>query len=437
MRIDESLFKKGLRVGVALSGGRDSSALFHYLYTNKERLGITLSCINVEHGIRDKSKEETALIEAHCNKLKVPVRVYKVDVPAHAKEYKMTVEQSARELRYECFDKAICENFCDVIATAHHLEDDAETILMRIFRGTGIRGLSGISRERGRIIRPILNCSRDEIDEYLKVNGIAFFEDETNDDVKYTRNFLRNEVLPLIKTRYPKVSSALIRLAESSAVDEAHFQKLIKDKIVPLSYGAYGVKCEDLEDEAQGARLIIKAFSMLGVCADVESRHVKLIRELTCAENGTTLDMPYFIRASKEYDTIVFDRVDQKDEREYEIKDIPFRCELSGLDFSLDRAQNREKEGLFVDLDKIKGAVIRTRREGDRFKRFGGGTKSLGDYFTDVKLPVRLRDKIAVIAKENEILAVFGLEISEYAKIEDKTTKIIKLNGGQNVFGRS
>lgn len=437
MKIDESLFTKGLTVGVALSGGRDSAVLFHYLIMAKARLGIEVVAVNVEHGIRASSKMESELLDKYCKKLEIPIRVYSVNVPEHAQANKKTIEQSARILRYECFDNAISTGFCDIIATAHHGDDDAETVLMRIFRGTGVRGLGGISGKRGNIIRPMLNSSREDIDRYCEENGIKYFEDETNSDTKYTRNFIRHEVLPIIKTRYPAVVDSLLRLADTAKVDEEHFKRITRDKLIALEYGGVGIKCEDLEDEAVAFRLITEAFAKLGVNADVEERHIGLIVGLKTLENGATLDMPYFVRATKEYDLIVLYREEEKESKIIEIEDCPFSFTFSGVNFDIEEVPEREKTGLYLDARELEGAVIRTRREGDSFKRFGGGRKSLGDYFTDIKLPVRLRDRVPVIAKDNEILAVFGVEISDIVKITDKTKKTLKITGGENVFRRS
>ncbi len=436
MKIEESLIKGGTTVGVALSGGRDSASLFHYLLKNAKRLDISVVAINVEHGIRESSKRETELIREHCKKLCVPVKVYGVDAPAHAKLNKKTIEQSARELRYECFEDAIKQGFCDVVVTAHHREDDVETVLMRLFRGTGARGLAGIGERRGNILRPMLETSREEIDEYCRIEGVAYFEDETNLDESYTRNFLRRSVLPLIREKYPNVDKALLRLARTSAIDEEHFRRLRVDKVKDIGFGAVGVDISALSDEAVAVRVIQESFSALGVDADVEERHFRLLRELTLSENGTTLDMPRFVRAYKEYDRIAFDRLDGVDNLEKEaVLGIDYL--LYGEKYCLELVTQMTKGGLFVDEDKIKGAVVRTRKEGDTFKRFGGGRKSLGDYFTDIKLPVRLRDKVAVLARGSEILAVFGIEISENAKIDQSTDKIIQLHGGKNVFRRS
>lgn len=434
MKIDQRLFEKGKVVGVALSGGRDSASLFHYLLNNRVRLNIKVVAINVEHGIREESKAETEKIQAGCTDIGVPIKVYHVDALKYAKENKKTVEQSARILRYECFEDAVKSGFCDQVATAHHSGDDVETVLMRIFRGTGNRGLGGISESRDYILRPMLSVSRDEIDEYCSQNGVKYFDDETNEEQKYTRNFIRHSVLPLVRQKYPNVDEALLRLSRTSRIDEEHFEKIVADKLSLSSDGSVHIRCEDFSDGAVAYRLIAKAFNVLGVHADIEERHVSLIRNLANQPNGTVLNMPYFVIAVKEYDNIVLAKIKDKFIGEVEISGNNICLSLGGSEYSI--KQVSEREGLCLDGEKIEGALIRTRREGDFFKRFGGGTKSLGDYFTDIHYPVRKRDSAMLIAKGSEVLAIFGVEISDKVKITHNTKKILRLYGGEDVSRR-
>ena len=434
MKIDERLFEKGRVVGVALSGGRDSASLFHYLLANQERLGIKVVCVNVEHGLREISKVESQKIKEHCDKLGIPAKVYSVDVLSYANEHKKTIEQAARICRYQCFEDAVKSGFCDVIATAHNQGDDVETVLMRIFRGTGSRGLGGIIQSRDYIIRPMLDTSREQIDKYCEQNGISYFDDETNDDEKYTRNFIRHSVLPLIKQRYPSVDEALLRLSRTSKIDEEYFEKITADKVSLLSDGSVQIRCEDLAQSAIAYRVISNAFKMLGVYADIEERHTNLIKDLASKQNGTALDMPYFVQAVKEYEHIVLTRCEDKFTGEILVQGQDMSVVIGDKEYALKTVTKRE--GLCVDAQKLEGAVIRTRRDGDIFKRFGGGTKSLGDYFTDIKYPVRKRDSAILIAKDNEVLAVFGVEISDKVKVTDNTKKILRLYGGENVSRR-
>ena len=419
MKINLSLIPKKAIVAVALSGGRDSMALLHRLV--EENINVKAIC--VEHGIRGEvSKEEAKGVKSYCDKIGVECRTYEVDAIKYSKEKKLTVEQSARELRYSCFENALEEGFCDLVATAHHADDNAETVIIRLIRGTGIKGLTGISDRRDRYIRPLLETTREEIDEYVKKNNIVYFEDETNACLDYTRNFVRHDILERIKERFPSVVKSISRLSTLAKEDEEYFDKIVEDKIVDLK-DAFGIKIEDLNITAVGERLIRRAFFNLGVTADVEERHIDLVKGLKDAENGTSLDMPYDTVCTKEYDTIAIYKRREDIDFEYTVsKSATYQC--GDRLVHVEEVDKRGREGLFVDLDKIEGATIRKKREGDIFKRFGGGTKSLGDYLTDIKMPVRLRENLVVIAKDREVLVVVGVEISDKVKVDESTVRI-------------
>lgn len=423
MKVDFALCQKYRTIAVGLSGGRDSVVLLHLLLSKKDVLNITVRAICVEHGIRECSKSESESVYKLCEKLGVECRVYHVDCISYAKENKLTVEQSARELRYQCFESAMKDGFCEVIATAHHLSDNTETVLMRIFRGTGVKGLRGIAKERTGYIRPILHSTREEIDQYVQEHGLEYFEDETNTDLGYTRNYIRHVVVKDIKERYPSVDESILRLSKLANADEEYFTDLVKEKLLVLGKGVYGVSLADVKYYAVFSRLVRSAFYSLGVSVDVEDRHVELIKNLLNGENGDSLDMPYGVTVALEYEKIVFYKKDRVKDQEIPFLSTDTDIDL-GVGYKIRCVDGLQKGGLCIDYDKACGSVFRYRREGDFFKRFGGGTKSLGDYFTDIKLAKRLRDKVVVLARGSEILAVLGVEISDSVKI-DKDTKTI------------
>ena len=158
-------------IAVAVSGGSDSMALLHFMLSVKDTYGFSLVALNVEHGIRGElSLKDTEFVKEYCKNLGIKTLLYKVDAVKHAKENKLTLEQSARILRYDCFFDAINSKKCDVVATAHHRGDNFESILFNLFRGTGLKGLTGISDMDGKIIRPLLSVSKTEIEKYIEEN---------------------------------------------------------------------------------------------------------------------------------------------------------------------------------------------------------------------------------------------------------------------------
>lgn len=226
------LFRPGERVGIAVSGGADSVALLRGLLELRAELGIVLSVVHVHHGIRDAEADAdeqfVSQLAAHFD---LPLHAERVDVPAHGKREKLSVELAARELRYAFFKSLLESGACDKIATAHTLDDQAETVLLRILRGTGTRGLAAIPPFRNaspelvaRIVRPLLSTRREQIEHYLRSLNQPWCEDASNRDPKHLRNRIRHELLPLLESEYnPALRQSLVNLAEIARAEEEHW----------------------------------------------------------------------------------------------------------------------------------------------------------------------------------------------------------------------
>lgn len=428
MKINEETLKRGDRVAVALSGGEDSMALLHYLKANAERLGITLSAVNVEHGIRGiPSLIDTAFVKDYCEKEKIPCEFFAVNALEYSKEYGIGTEESARILRYECFVKFIESGKVDKIAVAHHLSDNAETILLNLLRGSSPSGTAGMKNSGDYIVRPMLSVKKEEILSYVKANKIPFVTDETNLIADNKRNFLRLNVIPEIKKIFPAFESGLQRFADLCREDEECLQKLAQDLITEENDGV-GIRIE--KTKAIFNRAVVKAFVTLGLKKDYTKKNVDAVYALTDAENGKGAELPKNLKAVKEYDKIIIYK-----EEKPEQKEIPFALgefKVGGGILKISRSYERKPDyqsGLYFDLEKIpENAVIRFRREGDTFNRFGGKKKKLGDYLTDKKVPLRLRDALPVIASGNEVLILGQIEISDDIKVDKTTEIVVKLN---------
>ncbi len=412
-------------VAVALSGGCDSMCLLHFLREKATSLGFSVIALNVEHGIRGESSiKDTEFVKDYCAKHHISLLTYAVDALKYAKENKLSIEQSARALRYDCFNDALKNKKCTKVATAHHQDDNVETVLFNLFRGTGLKGLTGIQRERqDNIIRPFLSVNRIELEQYAKANNIPFVVDETNFKDDYTRNFLRHNVLPKIREVFPELNKSIERISQIASQDDEYINGVAEKQIkINDDSVSIAIPCPN----AVLSRAVIIALKAMGVKKDWEKTHVDQVIELTMLENGTKLSMPKGITAIKEYDKIVFYKENLKS-----IAELPFavgKFEFLGKTITVEK-QTKDinlKNGLFLDLDKIpKTAVLRTRKDGDIFTKFGGGTKLLNDYFTDKKVPSRRRDEQILIADGNQVLAILGLAISEKVKVEKNTKNII------------
>lgn len=429
MQIDLSkLTACGQTIAVALSGGCDSMALLHYMLSVAEKFHINVIALNVEHGIRGaESLSDTNFVKDYCKKIGVPLLCYSVDALSHAKEHKLSVEQSARLLRYDCFYDAINKKKCDKVATAHHLDDNVESILFNLFRGTGVKGASGITKNyENKIIRPFLSIERAEIEKYAKENAIPFVTDSTNFCTDYTRNALRLDVIPKILTVFPKAQNSISRFSEILKEEDEYMHaeslkavQLFKDK-AEISLPVH---------PAIFARATVIALKNLGIEKDYEKVHIDDAYSLTIKPNGASINLPQNVIAIREYDKIVF-YINDKVSRIY----IPFNIGEFNLDKQtikiekLQSAPKNLKDGFYADGDKIPNtAVIRYRENGDLFSKFGGGTKPLAEYLTDTKIPLRSRNFMPILADGNDVLAIFGVAISDKIKVDNTTKTILQL----------
>ncbi len=427
--LNESLLKSGETIAVAISGGKDSVCLLDMFLAAKERLGIAVKAVNVDHGIRGETSERDSLfVKNLCEKLNVPLYYKKVDCPAYSRENGLSAEEGARALRYKVFNEAIESGFCDKIATAHHSDDRAETVLFNLLRGASALGASGIneSTSNGRIIRPMLGVSRAEIDDYLKNRGLDYVVDETNLQTDYTRNFIRLRVLPLIKERFPEAEKSILRFADTLKDDDL-FLKSLAEKAIEEKNGE--ISFDENLAKPVFMRAAIIAMKRLGIKKDYEKAHAEAVFSLTTAENGKSVTLPKGIVAVKDYGKITLYKSAKSDEffipfalGEYEFSGKTYRFEIV-VDKNVKRVDNR----LIADFSKIpRGAVLRTRRLGDTFKKFGGGTKKLKDYLIDKKIPERERDKLLLLAKDEKVLLICGIEISDVIKVDKETKNVLQ-----------
>ncbi len=419
---------KKLKICVALSGGRDSVALLDMLREG----GYDVSAVNVEHGIRgEESVSDSRFVSELCASMGVPLFAYSVDAPAFSAQNGYTLEQGARILRYGIFDELLNEKKCDYIALAHHLDDQVETVLMRILRGTGIKGLTGMRAVSGRYLRPLLGVSRADIDRYVRERGLRYVEDSTNGDTAYTRNFLRGEIATL-KTRFPALSDAVARLCANAREAEEYIDSHVPEP--ELKGGEAYVKISDLGEAAIAKRLVMKAAKMLGVTQDIEEKHFALILALKDAENGKYLELTHSLNVHRQGDHLVFALRSDGARAE----EIPFaEGVFEQFRISVEKAPAADIPSslasgdgtLYLDADSVPfDAVIRYRRKGDVIAKFGGGSKSLGDFLTDKKVPKRKRDSLAVVASGKSVLAVAGVDISSSCRVTDATTEVYKIS---------
>ncbi|MBO4251282.1 MAG: tRNA lysidine(34) synthetase TilS [Clostridia bacterium] len=420
----------GKTVAVAVSGGEDSMALLHFCADNQAKFRIKTVALNVEHGIRgESSQKDSAFVKDYCFTHGIPLLEYRVDSLKKSKTDKISVEQAARALRYECFFDAIENKKCDAIFTAHHAADNLESVLLNLFRGTGIKGLVGIKNYGDKIYRPLLKVGKEEIAAYVKQNGLPFVNDETNFCDDYTRNFLRLNVIPKLKEVFPEAEKSILRLSETAKAEDEFLDSAAVAALLQEGK-AYSIKIDT--PRVILARAIVIALKNLGITYDYEKIHVDDVCALTEKKSGKSVDLPRGVKAIREYDKIVLYKGASDENKK---KSLHFRVgthALNGRNVNIESCGKVEadqlKAGLYADLDKIpQDAEIRQRKNGDRFTKFGGGTKSLSDYLTDKKIPKKDRDGLLIVASGSEVLAIAGVAISDKIKVDKNTQNIIRI----------
>lgn len=444
------MLEKGDRVLAAVSGGADSVCMLHVLNTLKDKLGFSLYCAHLNHGIRGEAAEnDEKFVVSMCKNLGIKVFVEHADVLKLAEDENLTVEEAGRQARYEFFNRICEENKINKTATAHNKNDNAETVLMRILRGTGIEGLKGISyvREDG-VIRPILDISRTEIEEYCAENGLSFCTDETNSHNEYTRNKIRNKIIPYIEeTLGENIMGSLIRLSQNATFDADFLDRYSRRLYERLGNPMKNRKPVVLHIDSLALLERSVATRVIRIAADealsgikLEKKHVEDVLRLLKRQTGAAVDLPCGLRAEVKYGWIAFEN---KNENTIDnTMDDSFLSEVfAGESYYIDalgknvlfKVENPKEykakiNETMIDYDLLadEKLFLRSRREGDRMVCFADGrTKKIKSILIDKKIPRKERNKIPLLCTQNEIVAIVGDRVSEKFKISGETERAL------------
>lgn len=405
----------GKKVCVACSGGVDSVVLLHAFHAQADEFGIVLSAVTCEHGIRGKqSLRDLAFVQSLCENWNIPLTVFRADIPARARESKCGLEEEGRKFRYECFALIIESGKADFVATAHHRDDLAETVLFRLARGTSLSGINAI-RERDGIIRPFLTVSRAEIEQYARAHGLAYKKDGSNRDERYMRNKLRHTVMPALERVVHGAGAHLAQFAHKAEEDDAYLRSLALQNVTVCG-GEISFPVDlPMPLFARACTVAFRKFNLESYTA----KNVEEIASLKASQSGKKVCFQG-LEAMREGDGIVFYRPQEKFTGE-----IPFA--EGAFEVGAWRVRIASGEGeLYADADRFPaGCVLRTRREGDSFTPYGGKEKPLKKFLTDRKVPARKSATLPLVAKGNTVYAVFGVEISDLVKVTGGTKRKI------------
>lgn len=437
------LFKKGDRVIVGVSGGADSVCLLFILWRLKKELGLKLFVAHLNHGIRGRQADlDAEFVKGLADQFKLPFVVKNIKKG----RIKVNLEAEAREARYSFFKEILKQKKADKIAVAHTADDQIETILMFLLRGAGLRGLSGMKYKRDKIVRPILDCFREEILKYLKKNRLKYRKDITNEDVSFSRNRIRHKLIPYLEKEFnPQIKQVLFRNSKIVREDFDFIQREIK-KLIPCLFKKNGdsiildlPKWKKLPLVLKKGVLIFVLEKYLGYIHDIGFGQLDdLINMLQKGKSGSIKQI-LDLRIFKDYDKILFSKKDfflnRGLKRNIKIN-LPGVTEIRELKirFKTEFTAKKEKETesfVFLDFNKIKKELfVRTRKEGDKFYPIGiQGSKKLKDFFIDNKVSRLKREMVPLIVDGNDqIVWVGGFRSDRRFKVDDQTKRILKIS---------
>lgn len=441
--IDENqLVEKGDKVLVALSGGADSVFLLHFLIKYKKRLGIGISAFHMNHQLRGKSSDLDELFcTKFCSENKIEFHSISRDIKTFARKNKISVEEAGREIRYAELFKTSRKLKASKIATAHNASDNVETIILNFVKGAGIKGLTGIPIRRENIIRPILCLSSNEIRKYLKANRISYRIDKSNLQNDYERNFLRNDIIPKLKSRLnPRIEEKISntakilnninlfievqvnQLAESAAKFDGNELKINMKQISKIDKSIYSI--------------FFKSVVENNFDIELTSENIHSLIELINSQTGKVIHLKEKVIASKDRDLLVISRQLEIRQRRVNKKiNIGQKVEIGGKVISIEQISKKNvkfitnKSTEFISGDLVEELFeIRKWKAGDKFYPIGmKGTKKISDFLSDEKISSHRKRENLVLTNSGKIVWVIGLRIDNRFKVIPETKKILKL----------
>lgn len=456
------MLKPGDSVLVGVSGGPDSVALFHALLTLTPRFSLRLGVAHLNHCLRQNDSDKDAeFVTSLATKFDIPCYIHKANVRKYKFENRLSLEEAARRVRHTFLNRVAEKNRFNKIALGHHFDDNAELVLMNLFRGSGPLGLSGIPPVRdGKIIRPLLQLNRSEIIAFLDKNGLKYISDTSNRDTRFLRNRIRHDLIPLLKTSYnPKISQSLNRLASITRSEEEWIEDVIhplfKKAVFSIQNGqiAFSVSILNGIHVAAQRRIIRKAIaSTKGDLRRINFAHIDSVTNLLDRgpEYGA-LYLPDRIRIQRKGDVLLFFR-EKNTMRHTDI--TSGRAEMFTFEYIIAKPEslfieeisahiNFTEMGIenlpdlchagqntgFFDRDALSfPLVLRNFRHGDRFTPLGmTGTQKIKKFFIDKKVPRTERTRCPILLCRGKIIWVAGYRIDESVKVKSLTKNVLKV----------
>ena len=462
------MFTTKARIVVGVSGGPDSIALLHLLLQLRDEYELKLWIAHLNHQLRGKEAEDEAKwVGLHASKIGIPIILDSLDVAALAKRKKLTLEEAGRIARYDFFERVSRQVSADKIAVGHTASDQVETVLMRLMKGTGLDGLSGMPAVRGMIIRPLIDIFRMEVEQFCETSNLKFRLDSSNSDRSFLRNRIRLDLLPLLSQEYnPQISKILWQMSRNLTEDadlirrkgEKEFGKIVRKERKGKNQRWLVLDREKLFrlHPALQKRVLREGIRRIkGNLKEISSHHLDCILELDGKRGMKQLSLPGDLVIQKQYRDLLIRIGESKNMPFARHLLIPGRTDLVQIDLALETRllpimpdsllapflmDLRKKtilnetsvfpnEEVFFDFDKLNPPLsLRNRKEGDKFCPLGmKGSKKIKDFFIDLKIPIEKREKIPLLLNRGKVVCVVGHRIDEHFKVDNKTTRILAI----------
>ncbi len=436
---DYNLISKGDTIIIGASGGPDSQFLIYILEKLRKDLGFEMVLAHLNHLHRKEAANDENLVKSTAEKLGLDFYSRSRSMDDLAKKLKISPEDAGRRLRYEFFNDLAKTYPASKIAVAHNKNDQAETVLMRIIRGTGLDGLRAMDYKTANIIRPILDIKKSQILAYLDEEKIPYAIDYTNFENEYTRNKLRLDIIPRLEEINPSVIDSIFKLSDLARDDFTILDRLVDEKIkemVKISQGKVIFDKEKFEnmDPALLRRVLRKAIGLLqGEIKDISKENLDDFLKIRDLDNGKTLIKDKLV-LKKTYKTYILEELTAKEKSKTELElgaedEIKFDGIYLKTSIINNGKYNKDRNVGYFDYDKLDFPLkVRTRRPGDRFVPLGHQSeKKLKDFFIDQKIDREKRDELPLILSKDKIIWLASLRISDEFKVTARSKKILKI----------
>ena len=454
------LFEQGDSVVLGVSGGADSMAMLHILDSLSSRLDVKLQVAHLNHKLRGlEAKEDAFFVRGAAEAMGLPCTIGEVDVPAMISQHKLSTEEAARKARYDFLLQTAQDLGANKIAVAHNADDQAETLVMHLVKGTGLEGLSGMKPASGCIVRPLLFLRRREIEAFCRTLGITFRTDSTNADLAFLRNRIRHQLIPVLMGYNSNIVEALIRTGEIIRAENDYIEEealRAYESVVAVTDGRACFNPDKYRrlDTALQRRLVRHVFQVLvGKEHSLEFPQVERVREFVISgQTGKVLELPKKVVVEKGYSGVIFSSAEDSSHfvgEAQEWEELPLvitgitvlpavkakiAAEVLLFDEAADQFFAAPAEEAYLDMDKLVFPLtVGPKREGEVFQPLGSaGSKTIKKFFIDEKVPRQKRWLVPVLYDGNGVVWVCGLRIDDRVKITCSTRKVLHLKLEQN-----